>query len=485
MNERILNERYVLESEIGRGGMGIVYKAKDTQLSRTVAIKVLPAEFGHDKQFVERFRREVLNSAKLDHPNIVHVHDVGNDGGTYYYVMQFIEGSDLHSEIKNTGGMPIGECARIINQVAQALDYAHQRGIVHRDIKPENILLDDQKNAHVVDFGIARSVEGTRLTGGMIGTPAYMSPEQGRGEEVDGRSDQYALAIVAYEMLTGVTPFRSDMTQPWALVNMHISMSPPDPRQFRADIPEHICLALMRALSKVPSERYSSCDEFSNTLLEVSTPYTHRSSRDEVSRPRAETQATLKVSANTIPRSSTPKLRVYAATALVVLLVGVGLLLMPRGSKPPAGSVEPPSGGNATAVAPPTQPPPITRTEVQVALDRWVAAQNNRNIEEYKTLYSSDFKGIKRTRNGKSASFGYTKWLLDRGKMLTNTSDLQVSITNVSITNLSSNSAKAEFTQYFRTSKYGDYGPKEMRFRKSGNEIKVTYEEMKWSKPLQ
>jgi serine/threonine protein kinase len=146
------------------------------------------------------------------------------------------------------------------------LDYAHEQGKVHRDIKPDNILLDSKGSPRVVDFGIAKTVEGTRMTGGMIGTPEYMSPEQARGEALDGRADQYALAIVVYEMLTGTTPFRSDTAQAWSLVNAHITVQPPDPRQYQGDLPEHVVVSLMQAMAKMPENRFLTCTQFADAL---------------------------------------------------------------------------------------------------------------------------------------------------------------------------------------------------------------------------
>ena len=261
-----LNNRYNLESELGHGGMGVVYRARDLSLNRAVAVKVLPPAFSMDAQFLARFKNEVLNVARLDHPHIAQIYDVGEDGKTHYYVMQLIEGSDLHVEILQRGRFSLEETIGILQKVASALDYAHEQGIVHRDIKPDNILLDRNGSPHVVDFGIAKSVECTRMTGGMIGTPEYMSPEQARGEAIDGRADQYALAIVAYEMLTGTTPFRSDTAQAWSLVNAHINVQPPDPRQWQGDLPEHVVGSMMQALAKVPGNRFASCAQFIDAL---------------------------------------------------------------------------------------------------------------------------------------------------------------------------------------------------------------------------
>ena len=262
MEDRILANRYSLESEIGRGGMGVVYKATDTQVKRTVAVKTLPAVMSHNQDLMRRFKSEVQHASRLEHPNIVRVYDVGEDEGTHFYVMQYIDGPDLRSRMKSKGRCSVDETISIISQVADALDYAHSQGIVHRDIKPENILLDSDGVAHVVDFGIAKATEGTRTTRGMLGTPEYMSPEQVKGKSVDGRSDQYSLAVVAYEMLTGRTPFKTEGDDPWAQINMHLNTPVPNPQTTVPDLPTPAADALLQALAKKPEQRFCSCGEF-------------------------------------------------------------------------------------------------------------------------------------------------------------------------------------------------------------------------------
>ena len=266
MSDRILSNRYSLESEIGRGGMGVVYKATDTEVKRTVAVKTLPAVMSHNQDLMRRFTSEVQHASKLEHPNIVRVYDVGEDDGTHFYVMQYIDGSDLRSQMKSKGRYSVDETISIISQVADALDYAHSQRVVHRDIKPGNVLLDSEGNAHVADFGIAKATEGTRTTRGMLGTPEYMSPEQVRGKSVDGRSDQYSLAVVAYEMLTGRTPFKTEGDDPWAQINMHLNTPVPNPRTTVPDIPTHVANALLQTLAKKPEQRFDSCSELVRAL---------------------------------------------------------------------------------------------------------------------------------------------------------------------------------------------------------------------------
>ena len=256
---RTLNNRYTLEAEIGRGGMGVVYRAEDAQVKRTVAIKTLPSLMTHNQELLRRFNSEVQHASKLSHPNIVRVFDVGEDAGTHYYVMQYIDGKSLRELQKEKGRFTLEEALPILEQVATALDYAHSQGIVHRDIKPENILIDQDGHAFVLDFGIAKAAEGTRTTRGMLGTPEYMSPEQIKGQAVDGRSDQYSLAVVAYEMLTGRTPFQTEGDDPWAQIQKHLNERVVDPRKLGIALPNNAVNTLLKALDKSSQQRFERC----------------------------------------------------------------------------------------------------------------------------------------------------------------------------------------------------------------------------------
>ena len=214
--ERALTAQYEIDREIGRGGMGIVYRARDRRLKRIVAIKVLPPELAFRGEIRQRFLREAETAAQLSHPNIVPIYSVDEKDGLVYFVMACVEGPTLAKRLHDEGRVPVGDARRILCEVADALAYAHARGVVHRDIKPDNILLDkDDGRAMVTDFGIARAIQegaDSRLTatGVAIGTPAYMSPEQAAGDrEIDGRSDLYALGVVGYQMLAGRLPFQA------------------------------------------------------------------------------------------------------------------------------------------------------------------------------------------------------------------------------------------------------------------------------------
>ena len=256
-----LGDQYAIEGEIGRGGMSVVYRARDIRLNRTVAIKVLPPELAYDPGVRMRFTREAQTSAQLAHAHIIPIYDVGERAGIAYFVMALVTGGNLATLLANEPRPPIDEVRRILREIADALDYAHVRGVIHRDIKPDNILLDrDSGRAVVTDFGIARAMEsGTRLTatGVAVGTPTYMSPEQAVGErEVDGRSDIYSLGVVGYQMLTGRLPFTAGNSM--ALLLKHVSERPPAIADLRPDAPRGLREAIERALMKSPDDRWPS-----------------------------------------------------------------------------------------------------------------------------------------------------------------------------------------------------------------------------------
>jgi predicted Ser/Thr protein kinase len=259
--EKVLTSQYALEHELGRGGMGIVYRARDRRLKRVVAIKLLPPEFAYRSDIRSRFLREAETAAQLSHPNIVPIYSVDEREGLVYFVMACIDGDNLAKVMHHRPRMEAGEVRRIVREVADALAYAHRQGVVHRDIKPDNILLDPESGRPMItDFGIARAAEsGMKLTatGMAIGTPAYMSPEQAAGDrEIDGRSDLYSLGIVAYQMLTGDLPFTASSTP--AMLVKHISEAPTPIETKRADIPPDLARAVMMLLAKDPGDRFPS-----------------------------------------------------------------------------------------------------------------------------------------------------------------------------------------------------------------------------------
>ncbi|HEY0972291.1 MAG TPA: protein kinase [Gemmatimonadales bacterium] len=294
--QRVLSPHYDVEREIGRGGMGIVYLARDKRLKRSVAVKLLPPELAFRSEIRSRFLREAETAAQLSHPNIVPIYSVDERDGLVYFIMGYIAGGNVASRLQERGALDSDRVRSVLREVADALAYAHSRGVVHRDIKPDNILLcaDDDDRPVVTDFGIARAVtEGadSRLTatGMAIGTPTYMSPEQAAGErEIDGRSDLYSLGIVGYQMLTGEPPFTASSTP--ALLVKHLSETPVPVSQRRHDVAPDVASAVMKMLEKDPANRFESAAALMTALDErrVSDDWTRARApeRDGATRPQ-------------------------------------------------------------------------------------------------------------------------------------------------------------------------------------------------------
>jgi serine/threonine protein kinase len=269
MNEPIiLNERYQLEERRGSGGMAMVYRARDLMLERTVAIKLLRADFSSDPDFRERFRQEAKAAANLSHPNIVTVHDFGLDEERLFIVMEYVPGTDLKSIIKKRGVIPADEAVELIVQACAGIGYAHRAGLVHCDVKPQNMLVTPDKRLKVVDFGIARalaSIVPDEKTDVVWGSPQYFSPEQATGIAPSPASDVYSLGVVMFEMLTGQQPFTADSSE--ELARLHREVPPPSPRRLNASIPKELEQILLKVLSKEPSARYRTADQLGRVLV--------------------------------------------------------------------------------------------------------------------------------------------------------------------------------------------------------------------------
>ncbi|HEX6434798.1 MAG TPA: serine/threonine-protein kinase [Gemmatimonadales bacterium] len=260
---RALEGRYKIVRLLGRGGMAAVFLARDLVLEREVAIKVLPPDMVGDGQLMARFQQEGKTAAKLDHPNIIPIHRVESEAGLAYIVMKYVAGQSLEDKLDGRKGrLPIPQVRQILQQAALALGHAHRRHVVHRDVKPANIMLDEDGRVVLTDFGISKAVQGTTQitsTGTIIGTPHYMSPEQAKGRSVDGRTDQYALAIVGYRALTGKVPFEGDAQ---SILYQQVHEPPPSVLERRPDTPPDLRIAIERALAKDPKARFSNMEEF-------------------------------------------------------------------------------------------------------------------------------------------------------------------------------------------------------------------------------
>lgn len=263
--------KYQLETLVGRGGMATVYRAHDTSLNRAVAIKVLDPGLAVDPRAVERFKREAVTSANLEHPNIVCVYDVQQEGHIYYIAMRFVQGHTLRDILQDNGPLPLGAVVNVITPLAQALQYAHLHGVIHRDVKPGNILVEPDGSVLLTDFGIARAADnaqsGLTATGLVMGTADYLAPEQISGRPAEPRSDIYSLGVVLYEMLTGVTPFAGENTA--SILYRQVHDNPPSLRSMNPRLPIELQPVMDRVLAKNPSSRYSDPVDLARDLEEV------------------------------------------------------------------------------------------------------------------------------------------------------------------------------------------------------------------------
>jgi eukaryotic-like serine/threonine-protein kinase len=268
---RVIDEKYRIDAEIGAGGMATVYRATRLRIGDAVAIKILHPELLREPKFAERFEREAQAAARLKHPNVAAIYDFGEDGELLFLVMELVEGENLRTVIREHGPMPAAAAAEIVRQVCAALTEAHRQQIVHRDIKPANIAVEeshDGPRVKVLDFGIASLRGGTMTTftqtGAVMGTPAYMSPEQCLGEELDGRSDIYSLGVVLFEMLCGVVPFNSPTAT--AVAMQHVQQAPPPLRVLNASISPAVEAVVLRALAKRREERFQTARDVGDAL---------------------------------------------------------------------------------------------------------------------------------------------------------------------------------------------------------------------------
>ena len=259
----VVDERYTLERKIGSGGMADVWLARDQELDRDVAVKILHDRFAQDREFVERFRREAQSAAGLQHPNVVSIFDRGEFDDTYFIAMEFVEGPQLKELVK--GGMSTEDAISFTRQILNAARFAHRKGIVHRDLKPQNVLIDEDGRARVADFGIARGESSDiTATGSVMGTAQYLSPEQAQGKETTPRSDIYSIGVILYEALTRRVPFEGDSAVAVAL--KQVSEQPRRPSAINPNVPPALDAVVMRSLAKDPEARFKDADAFLKAL---------------------------------------------------------------------------------------------------------------------------------------------------------------------------------------------------------------------------
>ncbi len=349
---------YEIEDELGRGGMAVVYKAREVHLAREVALKVLPPELTFGKGAIERFKREAKTAAALDHPNIIPIYRITPGGRLFWYAMKFLEGHSLADILEEKGLLTVPETVAILEQVAEALDYAHQRSVIHRDVKPGNVMLDARGRVIMTDFGIAKELQSGALTGSgaILGTPYYMSPEQCRGGTLTGAADQYSLGIMAYQMLSGHLPFEAESAID--LLHKHCVEPPPPLEALLPSLPKHVIAAVNRSVSKKAEERYPTVTAFVNAMKGQAT--VGQGDATLIMHRRASVKAKLSELATAQKKPS----RLRSIGQLVVGIVAVGGLVAgsvwfaTRGqeSAPQAGAPAPQRTDSATPAPVPAAP---------------------------------------------------------------------------------------------------------------------------------
>jgi len=327
-------KRYTIIEELGKGGMGHVYKASDTELREKVALKLINPKIAADKKTIERFRNELKLARKIRHRNVCQMYDLNKENEKYYITMEYVPGEDLKSFIRRSRELSIKGAISIARQVCEGLIEAHKHGVIHRDLKPSNIMIDRDGNVRIMDFGIARSLKSKGITGAgiMIGTPEYLSPEQADGEEIDGRSDIYSLGVILYEILSGKLPFQGDT--PLSLAVKHRIEKPKDPRTVNPQIPESLSQIILKCLEKNREDRYQTAEKLLLDLenIDVTIPSTER----EIPRRKPTTSKEITVSFSLK--------KILIPTLIIAVVIAAALLLwqlLPKGNTLPILSDKP------------------------------------------------------------------------------------------------------------------------------------------------
>ncbi len=316
----ILDERYQMIEELGRGGMGRVYKALDLEIDEKVALKVLNPEISSDQKTIERFRNELKLARKIRHKNVCQMFDLDTAENTYFITMEYVSGEDLKSTVNRLGRLSEGKILLIAKQICKGLAEAHRVDVIHRDLKPQNIMIDRAGDVRIMDFGIARTLQPTGLTetGMMIGTPDYMAPEQAVGEPIDNRTDIYSLGVILFELATGRVPFKGDTAVSVAL--KHKTEAPPRPKNINPNISDRFNDLILKCLEKEKKDRYQSVDEILADIVAA-----------EKGHPVADKVIPDRPASVQIPRKRLPIAAVLGPLALIILVVVGYLLIKPKG----------------------------------------------------------------------------------------------------------------------------------------------------------
>ena len=352
--ETLLNQRYELVAQQGSGGMSVIYRALDRMLGRMVAIKILRPNLTKDPAFLEKFQQEARSVAIMSHPNIVTVHDVGNDGSTYYIVMEMIEGNDLKKLIKTRGALPFDKALEYGIQICAGLGFAHRSKLVHADVKPQNILINQEGVLKVTDFGIAQAYTDTMpqtRSEVVWGSPHYFAPEQARGEKPSPASDVYSIGVVLFEMFTGRLPYVGSSQRELALA--HIQASVPQANEFNPDLPDDLSNVIAKVMSKRPNDRYKHADQLGHILQQVR----------ERSRQSAQQTATGRMAPPTAvaqpPVSRPPQPVPAQAPSYSVPAARAPMRIAPRRTAAPGASGNPAFAQGYAAAPVPANSPPI------------------------------------------------------------------------------------------------------------------------------
>ncbi len=386
---RVFAGEYEVERELARGGMAIVYRATETALRRPIALKVLRPDIGLTQGAAERFKREAQTVASLDHPNIIPVYRIGQVGGIFHIAMKFVEGRSLDVILETQGALPVPVTLTVLREAARGLAFANERGIVHRDVKPGNILIDTDGRVVVSDFGVALRASDVTLTaaGTLIGTPAFMSPEQCSGRRAGPQSDQYSLAVVGFQMLAGSTPFQSETLA--GIIQHHFFTPPPDLRLARQDIPPGLFEIITRALNKDPQKRFGSTSEMLAALEAIPLSDEKQRASQRALRDLARGQETPRITTGSLPalpdmptlavaaehRPAGPVRRTIGYAAAVAVLLAAGGWFLSRAigassaaavSATPRDSASPAPAAPSPAVVPVARPATVATGKLRI-----------------------------------------------------------------------------------------------------------------------